>query len=218
MYLGSLKHGNPTVLTLQGTAFLDILFEVPCNIILKKVQPSKWLSGGMFCWGIVTVCQGVTKSFAGLVTCRVLLGVFEAGFLPGSIYLISMYYKRYELQLRVSLFFSASILAGAFSGLLAYGIAHMGGVANYGAWRWIFILEGLFTCLVAVVGYWTIPDWPETAKFLVPHERELLIRRLALDARGTKMNSWDKKTSKRIFGDAKIYIGSGDLEPILACG
>lgn len=56
------------------------------------------------------------------------------------LYLISMYYKRYELQWRVSLFFSASILAGAFSGLLAYAINNMNGVAGYHGWRWIFIM------------------------------------------------------------------------------
>jgi MFS family permease len=82
--------------------------------------------------GVITICQGCTQSFAGLVVCRVLLGVFEAGFVPGpyfptfqyvillslgAIYLISMYYKRHELQLRVNVFFSASILAGAFSGV-----------------------------------------------------------------------------------------------------
>lgn len=81
-----------------------ILFEVPSNILLKKMRPSWWLSGIMFAWGlwslfcaidmvvsdadgavgILTVCQGVTKSFHGLVVCRVLIGVFEAGFMPGT--------------------------------------------------------------------------------------------------------------------------------------
>jgi len=51
-----------------------------------------------------------------------------------------MFYKRHELQWRINLFFSASILAGAFSGLLAYAIAHMAGIAGYEGWRWIFIL------------------------------------------------------------------------------
>lgn len=56
--------------------------------------------------------------------------------------IISRYYKRLELQLRINVFFCASILAGAFSGLLAYAIAHMDGSAGYGGWRWIFIIEG----------------------------------------------------------------------------
>jgi MFS family permease len=77
-----------------------ILLEVPSNMILKKLRPSVWISAIMFCWGmlppslwhggdltlllgVITICQGVTQSFAGLVVCRVLLGVFEAGFFPG---------------------------------------------------------------------------------------------------------------------------------------
>jgi MFS family permease len=184
-----------------------ILLEVPCNILLKKLRPSVWLSSIMLGWGVITICQGVTQSFAGLVVCRVLLGVFEAGFFPGCIYLISMYYKRHELQLRVNAFFSASILAGAFSGLLAYAIANMAGTDGYGAWRWIFIIEGLCTVAVAACAFFIIPDWPETAKFLKPEERSALIARLAHDTAEAKMNTWDKKTTRRIFGDPKVYLG-----------
>jgi MFS family permease len=184
-----------------------ILLEVPCNILLKKLRPSIWLSSIMFGWAIITICQGLTRSFAGLVVCRVLLGVFEAGFFPGAIYLISMYYKRHELQLRVNAFFSASILAGAFSGLLAYAIANMGGDEGYAAWRWIFIIEGAITACIAAASYFIIPDWPETARFLAPDERATLLARLAQDTAEAKMNTWDKKTSKRIFGDLKIYLG-----------
>jgi MFS family permease len=60
-----------------------ILFEVPSNMLLKKIRPSMWLSGIMAAWGVVTVCQGVTCSFTGLVACRVLIGALEAGFMPG---------------------------------------------------------------------------------------------------------------------------------------
>ena len=184
-----------------------ILLEVPCNILLKKLRPSVWLSSIMFGWAVITICQGVTQSFAGLVVCRVLLGVFEAGFFPGAIYLISMYYKRHELQLRVNAFFSASILAGAFSGLLAYAIANMGCIEGYAAWRWIFIIEGCCTAVIAAVSYFVIPDWPETAGFLKPEERATLLARLAHDTAEAKMNTWDKNTTKRIFTDLKIYLG-----------
>lgn len=183
-----------------------ILLEVPCNMILKKIRPSVFLSSIMAGWGVVTVCQGVTGSFAGLVACRVIIGALEAGFFPGCVYLLSMYYRRHELQWRFNLFFSASIIAGAFSGLLAYAIAHMDGIAGYSGWRWIFILEGIFTVIVAIGSYWLIPDWPETAKFLKEDERELLIRRLALDRSDAHMDHWNKKTAKRVFSDPKIYL------------
>ncbi|KAK2760789.1 hypothetical protein FQN54_002027 [Arachnomyces sp. PD_36] len=184
-----------------------ILCEVPSNLILKRVAPSTWLSGIMIGWGVITICQGVTETFAGLVVCRFLLGIFEAGFVPGCIYLISMYYKRYEFQTRLNVFFSASILAGAFSGLLAYAIANMRGVGGYNGWRWIFIIEGLVTIVVAAVSKLVIVDWPETAGFLNEEERALLIRRLTDDSGAATMSKLNKKTAKRAFSDVKIYLG-----------
>lgn len=67
-----------------------ILFEVPSNILLKKVRPSIFLSSIIGVWGCITIGMGCTTSFSGLVACRVLIGFFEAGFFPGCIYLISM--------------------------------------------------------------------------------------------------------------------------------
>ncbi|KAA6410729.1 MAG: Major Facilitator Superfamily [Lasallia pustulata] len=184
-----------------------ILFEVPSNILLRKIAPSTWLSSIMFCWGVVTVCQGVIQSYAGLIVCRFLLGLFEAGFVPGCIYLISMYYQRYELQWRINLFFCAGILSGAFGGLLAFALANMAGVAGYNGWRWIFIIEGLGTVVIAAVSKFFIVDWPETSKFLNDDERHLLLRRLRIDVAEAKMDRLDKKAARRIFGDWKIYAG-----------
>ncbi|TID13934.1 Protein argonaute [Venturia nashicola] len=184
-----------------------ILFEVPSNMIIKRVAPSKYLSGIMVCWGVATMGQGLVESFGGLVAMRFLIGLFEAGFFPGCVYIISMYYKRYELQRRFTVFFSASIMAGAIGGLLAYGIAHMDGVRGYKAWRWIFIIEGLMTILVGLISYFFIVDWPQQAKFLNAEERALLMARLASDAGDANMNRLDKRAAKRIFADWKVYCG-----------
>ncbi|MCJ1314268.1 hypothetical protein MMC25_007948 [Agyrium rufum] len=200
--------GNDYNIALQIFFVPYILLEVPSNIILKKVAPSTWLSLIMFAWGIITVCMGVTKSYGGLLACRLLLGVFEAGFVPGCIYLISMYYKRYELQWRVNIFFCASILSGAFGGLLAYALANMAGIGGYNGWRWIFIIEGLITILVAIAGKFLIVDWPETSKFLTPTERSLLLQRLRVDVAEARMDRLDRPALKRCFTDWKIYVGT----------
>ena len=134
--------GNDYNIALFTFFITYILFEIPFNVALKKTRPSWMLCGVIAACGLCTIGQGVTESFEGLVVCRVLIGFLEAGFVPGCVYLISMYYKRHELQVRINVFYIASILAGAFSGLLAYAIAHMSGVAGYSGWRWIFILEG----------------------------------------------------------------------------
>ncbi|OBT44447.1 hypothetical protein VE00_05944 [Pseudogymnoascus sp. WSF 3629] len=185
-----------------------ILFEVPSNILLKKIAPSTWLSSIMFFWGIATMGQGLIKDFGGIVGMRFVLGIFEAGLFPGCIYLISMYYERYELQWRLSLFFSASIIAGAFGGLLAYGLVKMDGLGGYEGFRWIFIIEGLATAVIGALSKFWIVDWPETAKFLTDEERAMLIRKLAVDVGDARMDRLDSKSIKRTLLDWKIWCGT----------
>jgi MFS family permease len=132
--------GNDYNVALLSFFVTYILFEVPSNLIIKRVRPSIYLSSIMSLWGIATMAQGLVKNLRSLIALRLLIGIFEAGLFPGCLYLISSWYRRYELQWRFNLFFSASILAGGFGGLLAYAIAHMAGVGGYGAWSWIFIL------------------------------------------------------------------------------
>lgn len=172
----------------------------------------------MIFWGVVTICQGVVKTQGQLVACRFLLGIFEAGFVPGCTYLISMYYKRHELQWRFNLFFSASILSGAFSGLLAYAIANMSGIRGYKGWRWIFIIEGLATVFIGFACWFLIVDWPEQAKFLSPEERALLVRRISDDNGEARMDRLDRTAAKRVFSDWKIYCGTFMYMGVLTTG
>lgn len=80
------------------------------------------------------MAMGFVQTYEGLVALRFFLGVSEAGVLPGIIYLTSMYYKRHEFQKRTSVLFSSTLVSGAFGGLLAYAIAHLGGQKGYAAW------------------------------------------------------------------------------------
>lgn len=89
-----------------------------------------------------------------------------------------MWYTRDEIQFRQALFFSAASVAGAFSGLLAFAIGKMDGVGNLEGWRWIFILEGIATVLVAVLAFFLLYDFPETATFLTEDERAFVVFRL----------------------------------------
>jgi MFS family permease len=89
-----------------------------------------------------------------------------------------MWYCRHEIQLRQALFFSAASVAGAFSGILAFGISKMDGVGGLAGWRWIFILEGIVTVLVASMAFFLLHDFPETATFLTEEERAFVVYRL----------------------------------------
>ena len=185
------------------------LFEIPLNMLMKRLNPSTWLSGMLFGCGVLTVCQGVVESFGGLIACRFILGIFEAGVSPGCIYLISMYYPRYELPRRMSWWYISSVTAGAFGGLFAYAIANLDGAGGYSAWRWIFIIEGLISVVVSVIMKFWVPNWPEKCKFLNAEEKAVLLKRLAEDtgASVARMDRMDKLAFKRIAKDWKIYVG-----------
>lgn len=118
----------------------QVLFEIPCNIILRRTTPKLWLPTLMLAWGIVATLLGVCQNLGGFIAARFFLGVTESGLFPGVVFYLSMWYKRTETHYRVALFFSAASLAGAFGGIFAYGIGFMKGVGGLNGWRWIFIL------------------------------------------------------------------------------
>ena len=83
----------------------------------------------------------------------------------------------------------------------------MSGIGGYEGWRWIFIIEGLITVVVACLAKVFVVDWPETSKFLNHEEREILLRRLREDVAEARMDRLDKKATRRVFSDWKIYVG-----------
>ncbi|MCJ1308873.1 hypothetical protein MMC25_002528 [Agyrium rufum] len=185
-----------------------ILFEIPSNVLLKKLRPHVWLSACMFVFGLVTVCQGLVKGYSGLLATRFFLGLAETSMFPGSFYLIGMWYKRAQAQKRYSFFFSSTTLAGAFGGLLAAAIGKMNGMRGYLAWRWIFILEGTLTCVVAIIFYFVIPDFPEDAKWLTEDERAYIKARLAQDqGRSAAERQITAKDVGNVFKDFKVFLG-----------
>ncbi|OTA63346.1 MFS general substrate transporter [Hypoxylon sp. EC38] len=171
-----------TGLTLYFVGY--VLFEIPCNIILKRTTPRIWLPTLTIIWGVVATLTGIVHNLAGFLVSRFFLGT-ESGLFPGVVFYFSMWYKRRERQYRISLFFSAASLAGAFGGILAYGIGRMSGVVWENGWRWIFILEGILTVVVAAAAYGFIHNYPDTSKFLSENERKFIHQRLAADSDAT---------------------------------
>ncbi|KAJ9137506.1 MFS transporter [Pleurostoma richardsiae] len=183
-----------------------VIFEVPCNIVLKRTSPRLWLPTLTIAWGIVATLLGVVQNLAGFFVARLFLGITESGLFPGVVFYFSMWYKRRERQFRISLFFSAAALAGSFGGILAYGIGFMAGVVWDNGWRWIFILEGLATIVVAVAAYWFIYNYPDTAKFLTDNERSVIRARLAADSDATHDEKFAWGNVAKALKDPKCWL------------
>lgn len=120
-----------------------------------------------------------------------------------------MWYKRIEAQRRFSFFFGSTTLAGAFGSLLASAIGKMNGTRGYHAWRWIFILEGVLTCVIAIATYFLITDFPEDAKWLNEDERAFVKARLRTDQ---GISELEQEISFRDVGQAmgeyKTWLGT----------
>lgn len=161
------------------------LLDIPANVALKYFRPSRWIPMIMFLWGVILLSMAFVKDYAGLMVTRVLMGVAEAGLFPGVSFYLCLWYPRFAQAQRLAIFLSASSLAGAFGGLLAYAIEHMDGIAGLAGWSWLFILEGLLTVAVALLSTAYMEDYPETASFLSEEERAWLIETLRIDTAGS---------------------------------
>lgn len=126
-------------------------------------------------------------------------------------WVITQWYQPHEVQSRIAIFYTASALAGAFSGLLAFGLAKMRGIGGYNGWRWIFIIEGAVTVLLAGLCYFCLADTPElSSRWLDPEE----IRFLALRKKATRgvivvdenPNKFDWKELFKVLTDWHLYL------------
>ncbi|KAL4891521.1 major facilitator superfamily domain-containing protein [Aspergillus ambiguus] len=183
-----------------------VVFEIPCNIVLKKTTPRIWLPTLTLAWGVVATLLGVVQNYPGYLVSRTFLGISESGLFPGVVFYLSMWYKRNEQHYRVALFFSAASLAGAFGGVLAWGIAHMRGVGGYNGWRWIFILEGLLTVVMSVLAYFWVYNYPATAEFLSEKERAFIQFRLSNDNDSTRDEKFTWSAVWDAFKDPKVWL------------
>ncbi|KFY28383.1 hypothetical protein V491_00491 [Pseudogymnoascus sp. VKM F-3775] len=184
-----------------------IASEIPSNLVLKKVSPRIWLPLLTTAWGIVAMCLGFVQNYASLMIVRAFLGAMEGGLLPGIVLYLSGMYTRGEMALRIGLFYTSASLSGAFGGLLARGIHEMGiaGGLIGGGWRWIFIIEGLFTIVVAGFAYLILPNSVDDA--LNEEEREFARLRLYNDKPKTRLANGEISTESEKFAWSEVVRG-----------
>ena len=149
----------------------------PSNIALKRYGPNLWLPILLTGCGLLIVCAGLQSTYAGWIVFRLLLGLVEAGVFPGCSFILTAWYSPRELHTRMTVFYSAASLAGAFSGLLAYGIGQLDYTWGYRGWRFIYVIEGLFSFCLGLASIFFIPTNPEKVGWLTSDEKEFLVGR-----------------------------------------
>lgn len=147
---------------------------------------------------------------------------FRAGFFPGAVYLCAYWYMPRDLATRISYFYCASALSGAFSGLLAAGIAKMDGVGGYEGWRWIFLLEGIVTVMLGVACFFLLIDSPAlSGRWLKPDEIRFLELQKFIKDGGKFQEENEKhfrwKDLKMVLCNWRLYMQAYILLCISAC-
>lgn len=142
-----------------------VVFEVPANLLMVKLGPSIFIPSIMAIWGALTCCMAAVKTYGQLVALRALVGIFEAGFAPGILLILSSWYKKKEQSKAFAVYILAAILSGAVGGIIAGLITkHLHSARGIEGWRWLFIVEGAATIGIALIAYFTLLPLPQNLK------------------------------------------------------
>ncbi|KAL4260386.1 MFS transporter superfamily protein [Pleurotus pulmonarius] len=174
-----------------------ILFELPSNILIRKVGAARWIGSITFLWGSVMLGMGFVKNWWQLVICRTILGALEAGFFPACTYIISTWYVRREVQKRLTGFYVVSVMVGGFSSAMAGGIAELEGTSGLSGWQWIFMIFGLVTIVAAAAAFLLVQDFPDKNTFLSAEQTAWVLARIDADRSDAQYDHW---TAQKFWG------------------
>ena len=181
-----------------------VLFAPPFAMLGKKYGPSRALPLMMFTFGSMTLLIAAAQNFSGVFALRWFLGMAEAAFFPLVIYYLTTFYRRGELARRLALFYAASNIANAFSGLLAFGVFQIKS-HHLASWRYLFIIEGSASVLFSGVAYWYLPMSAAKATFLNTEEKELAFHRIQVDSSSVVAEEFNLRDAMKIFRYPSTY-------------
>ncbi|KAK5827951.1 major facilitator superfamily domain-containing protein [Linnemannia elongata] len=177
-------------MTLGTTVFILFFcfFEIPSNLVLRRAGAHRWIPFLMVLWGLATAAQLWMHNKATFLICRAFVGMFEAGYIPGIAIYLTTYYKRQEMALRMSIFWSTLAIANSCAGVLAYFILQLRGTADLAGWKWLFLIEGVATTFVGVLSFFILPEGPTATRgylrfagYLTERQELIAITRLIRD-------------------------------------
>jgi MFS transporter, ACS family, tartrate transporter len=197
------------------------IFEVPSNLLLERFGARKWIARIMLSWGILSGMMAFIPAIGratglgneySFYLLRVLLGVAEAGFFPGIIFYLTLWFPA-EYRARIVGYFMAAIplstvIGAPISGVLLY----LHGGLGLAGWQWLFIIEAVPAIILAGVVFFYLTDRPADAAWLAPDERTWLAERLALEQRQRQAvhdySVMQALVNPRVLGLSLVYFGA----------
>ncbi|KAI8099304.1 major facilitator superfamily domain-containing protein [Halteromyces radiatus] len=175
-----------------GTLLHSVLFTVvtlPNNAIVKKVGAHLWIPILMSSWAIVTWAHIFITDFSSFLAVRAFISITEAGFIPSCLAYLTGFYTSRELLTRLAWFWGIQSFASAVSGLISFGVFRLAGIGGLYGWKWLFLIDGLFTQLIGLIAFLYLPSGPgKTSTVLwgkkgwfTERERKIAVTRLVRD-------------------------------------
>ncbi|KAK1139088.1 hypothetical protein N8T08_001274 [Aspergillus melleus] len=205
-------------LNLQGTRYsvsififtiASVVFQLPCTVAVRWIGPRIWFSAITFCFGLITLCTAFIHNWQQMIALRVLLGMVMSGIYPGLTYLVSTWYTRREQQLRFAFLQSGEVTVLATGNIVNYALNLLDGRAGLAGWRWMYLVQGLTTCVIGSLTYWWMVDFPERAGnsfyFLSETEARVAVRRIQLDRGDVVPEPFTWRKIGVNFLDPKLY-------------
>jgi len=183
-------------------------FEVPSNILLHRFGARRWIARIMLTWGVLSALTALVHTAWQFYAMRLVLGVAEAGFLPGVIYYMSQWYPSTRRARTWSVFYISLASSGLFGSLMSGAIlATLTGKGGLAGWQWLMVLEGLPTVLLGVYVFFRMEDRPQDVNWLSDAEKQHLAALLAREARArSDMRIGQLFVSGRVWTLAFIYF------------
>ncbi|VUC35913.1 unnamed protein product [Clonostachys rosea] len=184
--------GMEKELGLKGTEYqtcVSVLFagyilgQLPANMLITRVRPSWFMAGWMALWA-----------------------VRRLSIRNGALYMLSIFYTKKEIATRISILFTGNICGTALAGLIAIGVFQMSDIAGLSGWRWLFIIQGIATFVLAIASAFILPDEPLTTRWLSPDQRQLAHDRILRDTVQSQSNTTVWTALKEAERDPRLWV------------
>jgi ACS family tartrate transporter-like MFS transporter len=190
------------------------LFAIPSTLLLHRLGARRWISFIMIAWASCSAATAFVRTPQQLMAVRLLLGVAEAGFIPGVIFYFGYWFPSEFRGRALSSFYSIGPLALLIGGPASSAVLSLDGHLAMAGWEWLFIIEALPTVLLAVLVYFVLPDHPAQARWLSVEERQaidarLSIERLEVERLHTGASPWRTLLRPPVLALAAVYLGIG---------
>ena len=203
---------TPTTFGIANTVFYFgyMLFEVPSNLMLARFGARTWLARIMITWGIASTATALATGATSLYVLRLLVGIAEAGFVPGVLLYLTYWFPQAYRARANGLFMVAQPLTIAFGSLLSGNILRMNGMFGLEGWRWLFVLEGVPSIVLGAFTFFYLKDGPREAAWLSAAEKTTITEQLAAEstAGATRHGSvWTELRSRDVLLLCLTYFG-----------